>query len=143
VLGAWWWPPKKKDALHFTFDQFFYRNRLQADGSVGVSFVDPLEGGRTCLLYPLRFEHILHHFEIGYELVFVPRVHFNARHWHIHCKPTYTSVADPGQRCESRLDGHTIDRIEDLTIGRAGSALLHLGIVYLEELVEPCKKFRT
>ena len=41
------------------------------------------------------------------------------------------------------MDGHTIDRIEDLAIGRAGSALLHLGIVYLEELVEPCKKFRT
>jgi hypothetical protein len=41
------------------------------------------------------------------------------------------------------LDGHTMDRIEDLAIGRAGSALLHLGIVYLEEVVEPCKKFMT
>jgi hypothetical protein len=30
-----------------------------------------------------------------------------------------------------------------LAIGRPGAALLDLGIVDLEELVEPCKKFRT
>ena len=37
----------------------------------------------------------------------------------------------------------TIDRIKDLTIGRAGSALLDLGIVDLEELIDPRKKFRA
>jgi len=37
--------------------------------------------------------------------------------------------------------GRTIDRIEDLAIGGAGSALLDLGIVNLEELIEPCKEF--
>lgn len=39
--------------------------------------------------------------------------------------------------------GHTIYWVEDLAICRAGSALLDLGIVDLEELIEPCKKFWT
>ena len=41
------------------------------------------------------------------------------------------------------MNGRTIDGVEDLAIGRSGAALLNLGIVDLEELVEPCKKFRT
>jgi len=39
------------------------------------------------------------------------------------------------------LKGHTIDGIEDMAVGGTGSALFDLGVVDLEELVEPCKKF--
>jgi len=47
-----------------------------------------------------------------------------------------------GPRWEELSEGgRTIDRIEDLTIDRTGSALLNLGIVDLEELIEPRKKF--
>ena len=69
-------------------------------------------------------------------------VHFDARHWYVHCEHTNTLATDPGTEVERAVArGHTIDRIENLAIGRAGSALLDLGVVNLEELVEPCKKF--
>jgi hypothetical protein len=103
-----------------------------------------MEGTSTRLFYSLRFEHILHHFKIGYKLVFVLGIHFDARHWHIHCEPKDTSAA--GSRDERwerpiETDGRTIDGVEDLAVDRASPALLDPGIVDLEQLIEPCKEF--
>jgi hypothetical protein len=36
--------------------------------------------GQTNLVYLLGFEHILHYFIIGDELVLVLRIHFHSRH---------------------------------------------------------------
>jgi hypothetical protein len=50
-------------------------------------------------------------------------------------------MPDPGTKAGRAIGRErTIDRIEDLAIGRAGSALLDLGIVDLEELIEPRKE---
>jgi hypothetical protein len=83
----------------------------------------------------------LHHLKIGDKFVFMLCVHFDARHRYIHYVPTCTLA---GVDCKtSGLKGHTINGVEDLTIGRPGAALLDLCIVDLKEFVEPCEKVRT
>ena len=73
----------------------------------------------------------------------MPRVHFYTRHRYVHYVLYARQWGNAGQGRESGSTGRTIDRVEDLAIGRTGAALLDLGIVNLEELVEPCKKFRA
>lgn len=73
-------------------------------------------------------------------------IHFDARHWHIHCEPKETSVERSWEKCWEKpieTDGRTIDGVEDLAVGHIGPALLDPGIVDLEQLIEPCKKFGT
>ena len=105
-----------------------------------------MEGTSTRLFYSLRFEDILHHLKIGYKFVFVLGIHFDARHWHIHCEPKDTSKErsrdERGQK-PIETDGRTIDGVEDLAVDRTGPALLDPGIVDLEQLIDPCKKFGT
>ena len=86
----------------------------------------------------LGFEHILEDLEVGDELVFMFCVHLDPCHRYISWK------VPPWSATTSRADlKRTIDRVNNLTIRAARATLLYLGIVDLEELVEPCKQVRS
>lgn len=85
----------------------------------------------------MRFEDVLHDLIVGDELVLVSRVHLYSIHWNVTC----TSKGSVKIRERAMVvEDRTVDCVKNLAIGTTAAALLDLGIVYLQKIVEPGQK---
>ena len=87
----------------------------------------------------MLLERRLKDFKVGDVLVLHLCVHLDARHWNVACWSIWSANLN-----ERALRGRLAkDRVDDLTVGSARATLLDLGIVDLQEIVEPGKQVRS